>query len=92
MLKIFEVFNDYAYLSPQRKFTLTNSENLWFKIYVFTKGDEFVDLVKELDTLSSLLIEHELIEEGYPEFCVSIEYHPDPCFFISSIKNKIKTQ
>ena len=91
-MKIFDVFNDYADLSPQRKFTLTNSENLWFKIYIFTKNDEVIDLVKELDTLSSLLIEHELIKEGYLEFCVSIEHHPDHCFVFKSIKNEIKTQ
>ena len=92
MLKISDVFNDYADLSPQRKLTLASSENLWFKIYVFTKDDEAVDLVEELDTLSSLLIEHELIKEGYLEFCVSIEYNPDRCFVFKSIKNKIKTQ
>ena len=80
MLKIFDVFNDYAGLSPQRKFTLANRKNLWFKIYVLIKPDEFVDLVKELDTLSSLFVKHELIKEGYLEFCVSIEYHPDRCF------------
>ena len=64
MLKTFDVFNDYADLSPQKKFTLVNSEILWFKIYVFTKSDEFVVPVKELDTLSSLLTEHELIKRG----------------------------
>ena len=92
MLKVLDVFNDYADLSPQRKFTLTNSKNLWFKIYVFTKDDEVVDLVKELVTLSSLLVEHELIKEGYLEFCVSTEYNPDRCFVFKSIKNEIKTQ
>ena len=80
MLKIFDVFNDHADLSPQREFTLANRKNLWFKIYVLIKPDEFVDLVKELDTLSSLFVKHELIKEGYLEFCVSIEYHPDRCF------------
>ena len=80
MLKIFDVFNDYADLSPQKEFTLANRKNLWFKIYVLIKPDEFVDLVKELDTLSSLFVKHELIKEGYLEFCVSIECHPDRCF------------
>ena len=81
MFKVFDIFNDYVDLSPQRKFTLANSENLWFKIYVFTKDDEVVDLVKELVTLSFLLVEHELIKEGYLELCVSTKYHPDRCFF-----------
>ena len=53
-------------LAPQRKFSFANSENLWFKIYVFANDE--VDLVKELDTLNSLLVEHELIEDVFVNF------------------------
>ena len=53
-------------LAPQRKFSFANSENLWFKIYVFANDE--VDLVKELDTLNSLLVEHELVEDVFVNF------------------------
>ena len=51
-MEFFNVVDDYSKLAPQRKFTLANSGD-WF--------DE-VDIVKELDTLNSLLVEHKLIK------------------------------
>ena len=56
--KVFDVFEEYSYLSDKRKFTLWT----WFKIYIFSKED--VDLVEELDKLNSLLVKHNMHEYG----------------------------
>lgn len=52
-MEFFNIVDDYSKLAPSRKFTLANSSGDWF--------DE-VDIVKELDTLDSLLVEHKLIK------------------------------
>ena len=90
MSKIFDIFEEYGDLGPpSRQFTLSGDKNWnWFKIYVFTK--EEIDLVKELQTLNSLLVKHGM--EGYGEFCVCIEYLllPDQSFAFLSRKKNIK--
>ena len=90
MSKIFDIFEEYGDLGPpSRQFTPSGDKNWnWFKIYVFTK--EEIDLVKELQTLNSLLVKHGM--EGYVEFCVCIEYLllPDQSFAFLSRKKNIK--
>ena len=68
--KVFDFLDDFARLCPsERKYSLAENSS-YFEIYVFTK--ESLDIVKEVDTLDSLSVEHELKKEGYGEFCTWI--------------------
>ena len=67
--KVFDYLDYYARLCPsERKYTLAG--NSYFEIYIFTK--EPLDIVKELDSLDSLSVEHEL-KKGYDKFCAWID-------------------
>ena len=68
--KVFDFLDDFARLCPsERKYSLAENSS-YFEIYVFTK--ESLDIVKEVDTLDFLSVEHELKKEGYGEFCTWI--------------------
>ena len=90
--KVFDVFEEYSYLSDKRKFTLggDNKNWTWFKIYVFSKED--VDLVEELDKLNSHLAKHNMHEYGGLLVCLYHLLLPDRAFaFLSkNIKKRIK--
>ena len=89
MPKTFDIFEEYGGLGSNCQFTLSGNKDWnWFKIYVFTK--EEIDLVKELQTLNSLLVKHRM--EGFGEFSVCIEHLllPDRSFGFLSRKKKKK--
>ena len=88
MTKIFEIFDNYSRLAPLQKFTMGSSRKFWIKIYVFS--NDKADLVKELETLNFLLIEHILAEEGSSEFSVCIEHLPELRFVLKFYKNSKK--
>ena len=77
--------DDFARLCPsEKKYSLAENSS-YFEIYVFTK--ESLDIVKELDTLDSLPVEHELKKEGYGEFCTWINSE-DRSFVFNCSKKK----
>ena len=89
--KVFDVFEEYSYLSDKRKFTPggDNKNWTWFKIYVFSKED--LDLVEELDKLSSVLVKHNMHEYGGFLVCLNHLLLPDRAFAFLSKKIKKKT-
>ena len=86
--KIFDVFEEYAPLCDKGKFTLAGGKDWsWFNIYVFTK--EEIDLVEELDKLSSLLTKNELFEYGEFSVCLDQFLWPNKAFaFLTKKKTK----
>ena len=95
MSKMFYIFEEYGELGLNCQINHSGvvQERLdwnWFKIYVFSK--EEIDLVKEIQTLNSLLVKHGM--EDYDEFCVCIKHLllPDRSFVFFIKKRKIKKQ
>lgn len=74
--KVFDVFEEYSALEPNRKFRLAGGKDYcWFRIYVFSK--EAIDLVNELDILNSLLVSQGMNEYGEFSVCLDPLLIPD---------------
>ena len=85
--EVFALFDYGCAKNKDRKFTLAGQSS-YFDLYAFTNED--IDLIKELDILNALLIDHDFKKEGFVEFLVWIDHrgHEAPFVFSCQKDNK----